>query len=84
VSERARRKKAAAMPRNFLRKFGDGIRTRIATSASSGDAENPLLKIKRKKTRKKMIRGRWDFGGLLIIIESGGSGSGGGDAERVW
>lgn len=27
-----------------------------------------------------MIRGRWDFGSLLIIIESGG---GGGAAERV-
>jgi hypothetical protein len=53
VSERARRKKAAAMPRNFLRKFGDGIRTRIATSASSGDAENPLLKIKREKNKEE-------------------------------
>jgi hypothetical protein len=31
-----------------------------------------------------MIRGRWDFGSLLIIIESGcGGGGGDGGAERV-
>jgi hypothetical protein len=69
------------MRRNFVRKFGDEIRTRIATSASSGGCRESFVENQEKKTRKKMIRGRWDFGSLLIIIESGGGGGGG--AERV-
>ncbi len=46
------------------------------------ECRESFVENQEKKTRKKMIRGRWDFGGLLIIRESGG-GRGRAGAERV-